>query len=69
MFCPVERFALKTMEGNIAKIRVTGFRKLHDFDFDEAALLSPEWKEFALKKPDIDKYHLEVEWVLFRNSN
>ncbi|QDV25864.1 hypothetical protein [Aureliella helgolandensis] len=58
--------ALRTKEGNFAKLKVVKYRELHDFSFPEAKLLSADWKAFALKQPNRKTYHLEVEWVLYR---
>ena len=57
--------ALRTNEGNFAKLKVVKYRELHDFSFPEAKLLDPKWKEFVLQKPNKKNYHLEVEWVLY----
>lgn len=57
--------ALLTAEGNYAKLRVVGYRPLHDFSFKEAMILRESWKSMVLNKPDKEKYHLEVEWVLY----
>ena len=58
--------ALRTNEGNFAKLKVVMYRELHDFSFPEAKLLDAEWKAFVLKRPNTKNYHLEVEWVLYR---
>ena len=57
--------ALRTSEGNYAKLRVVGYRPLHDFSFKEAVVLDACWKTFVLKKSNKENYHLEVEWVLY----
>jgi hypothetical protein len=46
--------------------KVVRYRDLHDFSFPEANLLDAGWREFALKHPNTNNYHLEVEWVLYR---
>ncbi|HEY7425339.1 MAG TPA: hypothetical protein VH682_13995, partial [Gemmataceae bacterium] len=58
--------ALRTNEGNFAKLKVVKYRELHDFSFSEAKLLRAEWRAFVLKKPNMKNYHLEVEWALYR---
>ena len=58
--------ALRTNEGNFAKLKVLKYRALHDFSFPEAKLLREDWKQFVLQKPNTKNYHLEVEWVLYR---
>src|SRR5207302_264481 len=60
--------AVRTAKGNFAKLKVVRYRALHDFDFKEAALLDREWVAYALGKPDIKEYHLEVEWVIYGKS-
>ena len=59
-------FALRTNQGNFAKLKVVQYRELHDFSFPEANLLEPRWREFVLQKPNTKNYHLEVEWILYR---
>ena len=58
---------LRTAEGNYAKLRVKGYVALHDFSFPGASILTEDWKEFALNKPNRTDYHIEVEWVLFED--
>ena len=60
--------ALRTSEGNVAKLKVLGYRALHDFDFPEASALSQQWRDSVLQQADCSNYHLEVEWVLYRVS-
>ncbi len=55
----------QTAEGKYGKLEILGFRSSHDFAFKEAANLPDKWKKFALKKPEIKNYHLEVKWRLF----
>ena len=57
----------KTAEGNYGKLRIKGFRSLHDFDFKEAQEhISPSWKKYVLKKPNTKKYHLIIEYKLYK---
>jgi hypothetical protein len=58
--------ALRTNEGNFAKLKVVKYRELHDFSFPEAKLLNEKIREFFLKQPNRKMYHIEVEWVLYR---
>ncbi len=56
----------KTAEGHYGKLRIKGYRALHDFDFKEAReYLDDTWKEYVLRKPNNEKYHLVVEYVLY----
>ena len=58
--------AVRTANGNFAKLRVIRYYKLHDFAFPGSEILTDTWKKFVLQRPDRDFYHLEVEWVLYR---
>jgi hypothetical protein len=58
--------ALRTNEGNFAKLKVVKYRELHDFSFPEAKLLDEKMRDFLLKHPNTKNYHIEVEWVLYR---
>jgi len=66
MLTPGAVLAIRTNDGNFAKLKVVGYRELHDFSFPEAKLLREDWKQFVLQKPNTKNYHLEVEWVLYR---
>lgn len=56
----------KTGDGHYGKLRIKGYRALHDFGFKEAReYLSPSWKKFVLAKPNSKNYHLVVEYVLY----
>jgi hypothetical protein len=56
----------RTAEGNLGKMQVERYRALHDFSFKEAEYLTQRWREFVLKKPNKELYHLQVRWKLFR---
>jgi hypothetical protein len=56
----------KTRKGNLGKFQVEKYRAMHDFSFPEAAQIPERAKSFLLKKPNIEKYHLQVRWQLFR---
>ena len=55
----------QTSEGNKGKLRIEGYRALHDFSFPEASYLDEGWKSYVLMKPNREKYHLHVKWCLF----
>jgi len=55
----------RTSRGKFGKLRIVGYRALHDFSFPEAVNLSEDWKRFVLSKPDNPQYHLQVRWALF----
>lgn len=61
--------AMRTAEGNFAKLRVNGYRALHDFSFKEAEILRESWKAFVLGHENRENYHLELEWVLFKKQD
>ena len=56
----------KTTEGHYGKLKIKGFKALHDFNFKEAReYLDSSWQSFVLKKPDTKRYHLVVEYTLY----
>lgn len=59
--------AIRTAEGNFAKLKIVGYRSLQDFSFKEAEILREGWKSMVESRPYQENYHLEVEWVLFTN--
>jgi hypothetical protein len=59
-------FALRTSDGNVAKMRVIRYRDSHDFSFPETQQFGIADKAFYLGRPKYKNYHLEVEWVLYR---
>jgi hypothetical protein len=58
--------AVRTVNGNFAKLKVTRYYKLHDFTFPGSEVLNQGWKESVLQSPNRDYYHIEVEWVLYK---
>jgi hypothetical protein len=60
--------ALRTRDGQYAKLKVVGYRDLHDTNFPQAKHLRPEWIRFARSQPIVKEYHLEVDWVLFKDK-
>lgn len=57
--------AIRTAEGNFAKLKIVGYRPLQDFSFKEAEILREGWKSMVQSRPYQQNYHLEVEWILF----
>lgn len=57
--------ALRTTEGNLAKLKVVGYRGTHDFSFESAKYIPPERRARMLSRPNIDHYNLELAWVLW----
>ena len=60
--------AIRTMEGNYAKVRIVGYRESHDVSFAEAKSGQRRWLAGLLARPNRPNYHLEVEWVLYPQS-
>ena len=60
--------ALRTRDGKLAKLKVVGYRCLHDTSFPEARHLSPGWVRFARGRPNVQEYHLELDWALFKGT-
>lgn len=54
----------RTAQGKTGKLQVVGYKASHDFDFPEAVHLNKMWKRFALSKPNIRDYNLQVRWRL-----
>jgi hypothetical protein len=71
--CPIENtklepddvVALRTAEGNFAKIRVVGYREMHDLSFPDIKQGDVRWFNYLLTRPNRPKYHLEVDWTLY----
>ena len=58
--------AFRTAEGTVGKLRIVGFRPLHDLSFPEAGVYPEAWKAEAAKRPNYERYHIEIEWTLFQ---
>lgn len=57
----------KTVEGNVGKMKVEGYKALHDFNFKEAKeYLDEDWKKFVLKKANKKAYHLVLKYKLYK---
>ena len=63
----------KTAEGNYAKLRVVGYRGLDDLALSEMRAMAPDiaisevqWAELIRDVPNITRYHIEVESVVFQ---
>jgi hypothetical protein len=66
LLVPQTVVAVRTADAKFAKMQVVRYRDLHDFSFPEARHLKAEWIRFALQRPNIKDYHLEVSWVLYK---
>lgn len=69
LLTPGAVLAMKTTEGNFAKIKVIGYRDLHDFSFVDARFARESWKYFIWNSPNRPNYHLEIEWTLYRRPD
>ncbi len=58
--------AFRTAQGTLGKLQVVGYRPLHDVSFPGAEALPEGWADRVAGRPDIEQYHLEIEWTLFR---
>lgn len=71
--CPIENIklgpdsilAVKTVEGNYVKIRIIGYREMHDLSFPDTRYGRQSWFAYLLTRPNNLKYHLEVDWTMF----
>ena len=57
--------ALRTPAGRYAKLKVVRYYRLHDFTHPAAGVLAENWKEFALTRPNVANYSIELDWVLY----
>lgn len=75
--CPVENvrlepdsvLAVKTAEGNYVKIRIAGYREMHDLSFPDTQYGRRSWFAYLLTRPNKLRYHLEVDWMMFPIQN
>ena len=58
--------AFRTAEGIFGKLKIVGFRPLHDLSFPEASVYSEQWRSQAAGRPNDQRYHLEIEWALYQ---
>jgi hypothetical protein len=58
--------AVRTVEGNFAKLRIDRFRGRSDFDFEEVGSVPPDLAALWARTLNIPEYHLQVEWVTYR---
>ncbi len=71
--CPIENvefesgsiLGIKTADGNYVKMRIVGYRDLHDVSFTDIQYARPSWSAFLLSRPNRPNYHLEVDWMIF----
>jgi len=59
-------FALRTTEGNVAKLRVTKYFSSHNFNFAGNQVLTQPARQRLRIRPPVERYNIEVEWALYR---
>ncbi len=58
----------RTADGTLGKLQVVGYRRLHDLSFPQASAFPDTWKTAASQRPDVEWYHLEIKWQLYRSE-
>lgn len=59
-------FAVKTGKGDLVKLKVVRYYRLHDFTYaGSERILSEAWKADILTRPDQECWSIELEWVLY----
>jgi len=56
----------RTADGTLGKLRIVGYRRLHDLSFPEASAYLDTSKAAINRHLDIERGHLEVQWQLYR---
>jgi hypothetical protein len=56
----------RTADGALGKLQVVGYRRLHDLSFPQATAYRDTWKTAVSQRPDVERYHLEIKWQLYR---
>ncbi len=57
--------AVRTVEGNYAKLHIVGYSPLHDFSFKGSELIPEQARAGLMARPNIPQYHMLVEWTLY----
>lgn len=58
--------ALRTNQGNFAKIMILGYRDLHDLSFPDAKWLRPVSRDHILSVPNRPNQNLDLRWRLYK---
>jgi hypothetical protein len=58
--------AVRTANGNFAKIKVVRYYQMHDFKFAGSEVLTENMRVSMLKEPNQENYHIEFEWFFFK---
>lgn len=56
----------RTRDGTLGKLQVVGYYALHDFSAQAVKELSEEYRQRALQRENVERYHIEVKWQLYR---
>jgi hypothetical protein len=56
----------RTADDTLGKLQVVGYRRLQDLSFPQANAYSDAQKGVIAQRPDIERYHLEIKWQLYR---
>ncbi len=56
----------RTADDTLGKLQIVGYRRLHDLSFPQAGAYSDAQKGMIAQRPDIERYHLEITWQLYR---
>ena len=62
---PGKVIALRTGDGNFAKLRVKGYRASRDFSFEGVELYPPAWRAQLEKDPNVDDFHIVFDWAIY----
>jgi hypothetical protein len=68
MLDPGAVIVFRTADGTLGKLQVVGYRRLHDLSFPQASAYLDTWKTAIGQRPDIERYHLEINWQLYRSQ-
>lgn len=56
----------RTRDGTLGKLQVVRYYALHDFSAPAVKELSEEYQQRALQRENVERYHIEVKWQLYR---
>ena len=56
----------RTADDTLGKLQIVGYRRLHDLSFPQANAYSEAQKSVIAQRPDVERYHLEIKWQLYR---
>jgi hypothetical protein len=66
MLEPGTIIVFRTADGTLGKLQVVGYRRLQDLSFPQANAYSDAQKRLIAQHPDVERYHLEIRWQLYR---